>query len=205
MKIQLSFLILSLIFIFSCKESNFITIMDEGGKMTEKYKINSDSLKHGPYSAYVDGVLSEEANYENGKLHGIRTIFHANGKPEIVETYDNDRIVGTYKTFFDTGILSQEATYINGMMQGDLKTYYKGGELKEVVTMQNNEENGPFKEYYESGNLKWEGQFLNGDNEFGLLKNYNEEGELVKKMMCDSLGVCTTIWTSENGDIAPKN
>ena len=119
--------------------------------------------------------------------------------------YDHDMIVGPYKTYFEDGTLSQEATYVNGMMQGDLKTYYKSGKIKEVVTMRDNEENGPFQEYYESGKIKWEGQFLNGDNEFGLLKNYNETGELVKKMMCDSLAVCTTIWTLEKGDIDFKN
>lgn len=189
---------------YSCKESNFVTIKDDQGETTEKFKVNEQSEKHGPYKAYTNGVLSETSNYINGKLDGERTIFYANGNPEIVETYDKDVIVGAYKTYFENGTLAQIATYENGVMQGELKTYYDSGELKEVVTMEDNQENGPFTEYYKNGKLRWEGEFLNGDNEFGLLKNYNEEGILVKKMMCDSLGVCATIWTQEEGKVPLK-
>ena len=67
--------------------------------------------------------------------------------------------------------------------------------------MKDNNENGPFKEYYPNGNIHWEGNYLNGDNEFGILNEYNEQGELIKKMDCDSMAVCKTIWTKENGDI----
>lgn len=71
--------------------------------------------------------------------------------------------------------------------------------------MVNNEENGPFTEYHENGQKAWEGTFLNGDNEYGLLQQYDEAGTLIKKMNCDSLGVCTTIWTLKDGDITPSN
>lgn len=65
----------------------------------------------------------------------------------------------------------------------------------EEVMFADNEENGPFTEYHKNGSLKAEGNYLNGDNEHGLLKLYNEEGELVRKMQCDS-GICQTTWVS---------
>ena len=89
-------------------------------------------------------------------------------------------------------------------MQGLIKSYYPEGPLKEEVTMVDNEENGPFTEYYKDGTKEWEGTYLNGDNEFGLLKHYNDKGVLIKKMMCDSLAICSTIWTLEGGDVKPK-
>lgn len=189
----------------SCKESNFVITKDDAGQMTEKYKVNENGERHGIYEGYVDGVLTEKATYKNGKLNGSRTLYYPSGQVEIEENYEDDLIVGTYTTFFLDGKTSQQATYISGMMQGSLKTYYKSGQLREEVKMVDNQENGPFTEYHENGQLKWEGQFLNGDNEYGLLKNYNEEGALIKKMECDEQGVCTTIWTIEKGDITPDN
>jgi len=200
--ISISLTILSLL---SCGRNNQVSVLDDNGKLSAKYSINEDSVKHGAYEAYLDGVLYEKANYKSGKLNGERQLFYPSGKVEISETYSDNVITGVYKSFFESGQLAQEAHYINGSMEGILKTYYKDGTLKDMVSMKNNEENGPFKEYYKSGKLKWEGNFLNGDNEFGLIKNYNEEGVLVKKMTCDSLAVCTTIWTLEKGDITPKN
>lgn len=203
-RITITLVLISLCFL-ACKESNYIIIKDPEGRVQEKYKVNQDSLKHGDYSSYINGTLIEQAQYSSGVLQGPRKMFHTNGAIEIEEHYDKGVIVGPYKTYYFDGTLAQEANYIKGMMQGTLKTYYKEGALKEEVTMVDNNENGPFKEYHASGQLKWEGQFLNGDNEFGLLQNYNEAGELIKKMMCDSLGVCATIWTKEDGDIQPQN
>ena len=196
----IAFTCFALLFL-SCKESNFIITKDEAGQMTEKYTVNENGERDGVYEGYVDGVLTESAHYKDGKLHGKRTLFYPDGQVEILENYKEDLIVGTYTTYYPDGTTSQQATYISGMMQGMLKTYYKSGQLKEEVIMVDNQENGPFKEFHENGNLKWEGQFLNGDNEYGILKNYNEQGELIKKMECNEQGVCATIWTLEKGDI----
>lgn len=59
----------------------------------------------------------------------------------------------------------------------------------EVVSFSDNEENGLFVEYYENGNLKVEGYYRNGDYEYGLLKLYDEIGELIKIMNCEN-GIC---------------
>ena len=187
--------------VIGCKESNFVTNKDDNGKITEKYAVNKENQKHGEYLSYINGVLSTKANYKNGKLHGERLIYHTNGQVEIEESYEDDVLVGLYKSYSINGTLVQEANYKKGVMQGMLKTYYNDGHLKEEVTMVDNQENGPFKEYHPNGKIKWEGEFLNGDNEYGLLKNYNEAGELIKKMMCNEQGVCSTIWTIEEGDV----
>jgi len=202
-RILLSLLIL--ISIYACKENNLIVIKDDAGRISEQYTIDKDSLKHGEYTAYINGTLIERAAYNAGQLHGKRHIFHSNGQIEIEETYDKGVVVGLYKSYFSDGTLAQTAHYEKGVMQGILKTFYKDGNLKEEVTMVDNQENGPFKEYFPSGQIKWEGQFLNGDNEFGLLKEYNKAGTLIKKMRCDSLGVCATIWSIEEGEKAPIN
>lgn len=206
MKIKLIFFTpLLLFFILSCKNSFERVSYHENGKVNEQFSISKDSVRNGVYKKYLDnGNLFEQSNYVDGELHGERTLYYTNGNPEIIETYEKGNIAGSYKVFRENGELLLEYSYENGQIEGISRKYFKGGALEEEVTFENGAENGPFKEYYESGGVQWEGQFLNGPNEFGTLMQYDEQGELIKKMQCDSLGICQTIWTLEEGNITPK-
>ena len=198
------FLLIITLSLFSCKDSMTV-IKDENGNVIERYHLNEQEQKHGAYSAYnASGEVTETANYSNDKLEGERKVYTADGNLEILENYKNNIMEGPYTVYHPNGQVSFEAEYTNGVLNGTTKSYNKDGSLKEEVTFSMNEENGPFKEYYANGNLEWEGTYLNGDNEFGLLKKYDESGELVKKMMCDSMAICRTIWTKADGDITPK-
>ncbi len=194
---------LSLI-VSSCSNSSELSTNYDDGSVMERFEINKDSLKHGLYTLYrPGGTVAETANYTNGVLNGERKLVYENGNDEIIEQYTDDKLHGVYKSFYPTGQLELEMNYVHGVIEGKSKKYYESGKLSEEVNFQNNNENGPFVEYYDNGNKKWEGEFLNGENEVGLLMNYNEEGTLVKKMMCDSMSICQTIWTLEKGDITP--
>jgi antitoxin component YwqK of YwqJK toxin-antitoxin module len=198
------FLLVLSLALFSCK-SNMTEVKDDNGNVIEKYEVNKDNKKHGAYSAYNEaGKLTETATYNNDQLEGERKIYDANGNVEILENYKDNTTNGPYKVYYPNGNVKFETVYTSGVLNGSAKSYTEDGKLKEEVTFSNNEENGPFKEYYDNGNIEWEGTYLNGDNEFGLLKNYDESGELVKKMMCDSMAICRTIWTKADGDITPK-
>ena len=48
--------------------------------------------------------------------------------------------------------------------------------------------------YYENGQIHWKGTYLNGDNEFGLLEEWDSLGTMIKRMKCDSMAVCRTFW-----------
>ena len=149
-----------------------------------------------------DKVKLEEAEYNGGTLNGKRTLYFENGKPEVVETYANGTFEGPFQLFYESGQLKQEGTYKNGETIGEWKGYYENGQLKEIVTFAGNLENGPFTEYHENGKLKTEGNYVDGDNEDGVLKEYDDTGTLVTKKEC-KMGVCQTIWTKdmdENND-----
>jgi len=196
--------LLSLCFI-AC-QSNIVNVKDDQGNVVETFQILPDSTKNGPYTAYyASGQLKQKATYENGIMVGENIFYHLNGQPEIKETYKNGVLDGQYYSYFENGQIEISAPYQNGNMNGTLKSYYENGTIKEVVEIVDGNENGPFKEYYENGKIHWEGQFLNGDNEFGLLKEFDENGSLIKKMMCDSQAVCRTIWTMKDGDIIPES
>lgn len=176
---------------------------DSGEKITYTRKVDNFG-KQGLYTRWTkEGNKAEEAMYENDTLHGVRKLFYPDGTVFIEEYYDMGEFKGPWKTFHENGQVKLEGEYIENKMEGVWKGYYDNGALKEEVLFKASEENGAFTEYYKNGKLKAEGNYLNGDNENGLLKLYDEAGELVKKMNCVK-GVCRTIWTKEDGDITPK-
>jgi len=87
-----------------------------------------------------------------------------------------------------------ETRYEDNVINGMVRRYYPSGQILEEVSYVGNEENGPFTEYHENGAKKWEGTYRNGDNEVGLLLEFAENGDTIKKMMCDDRYICTTIW-----------
>ncbi|MBX2870523.1 MAG: toxin-antitoxin system YwqK family antitoxin [Saprospiraceae bacterium] len=147
-----------------------------------------------------DGNMIELANYQNDTLQGPRIMFAENGDTIVLENYQNGIFDGEYRSYYEGNILELVGSYTANYMEGEWKRYYKNGQLMEVVGFSDNEENGPFIEYHENGNLKAEGFYRNGDHEHGLLKLYDEAGELEKTMNCEN-GICRTVWSKEGGAV----
>ena len=143
------------------------------------------------------GRLLEEANFRRDTLDGLRILYYESGDTQVVEHYEMGNFVGAYRAFYPNGQLEIEGNYEFNSMEGPWRRYYESGALMEIVTFADNEENGAFYEYYENGNSKAEGTYLNGDNEHGLLKLFDEEGELIKTMNCEK-GICRTVWKKDN-------
>jgi antitoxin component YwqK of YwqJK toxin-antitoxin module len=196
------FPVLALLFAISyaCKEEPILVkVTDENGVLTMEYFVIQDSVRHGQSLTYYDNgkdIFLKE-NYRKGNLHGERIIYFPNGSPEIVEHYRHGRIHGALKAYYENGQLELSGMYTDGTMNGTLKKFYPGGQLKEEVSFANNIEEGPFTEYHPNGNIHWTGTYRNGDNEVGELKEFDEDGLLVKKMFCDSLSICKTTWQKE--------
>jgi antitoxin component YwqK of YwqJK toxin-antitoxin module len=183
--------------LISCDTTQFIEIKNTDGEITESFYQKEDGTLHGLKSTYLDNKLYSEETFVDGKMNGIRKIFYGTGEVEIEENYTNDVLTGLVKTFYPSGVLKQEASYKDGVLEGMIKSFYDSGKIKEEVTFVNNEENGPFKEFHENGQLSWEGNYINGDNEIGVISNYDEAGTLIKKMQCDTFmgfSKCKTIW-----------
>jgi antitoxin component YwqK of YwqJK toxin-antitoxin module len=177
----------------SCSRTE--TVEREAFGMLEKYEVDKKTgLKSGVFEKFeLDGTLIEHAVYVDDQLHGVRTIYFPNGTPEIVEHYNAGILVGSYMTYFDNAVAEIEGNYTNGVMTGIWKRYFDNGQLMEDVTFADNLENGPFVEYHKNGNLKAEGQYSGGNKEQGLLKLYDENGELYRRMECNN-GICHTTW-----------
>jgi len=179
-------------------------VKEDIGELSKLYFIDKHGRIQGEFlTMYQDGTIMEKANYKDDMMEGERILYNEKGELEIKEFYKNGILDGPFKTYYSNGAIQFEADYNQGILEGKTTKYYQSGEKMEEVLFVENKEEGPFVEFYENGNKKWEGVYHNGDNELGLLLNYNEEGELVKKMMCDSMAICQTIWTIDLGDITP--
>ena len=165
----------------------------------ERYsRKTTDYAKQGEFMRInPEGNVIEWAVYADDTLHGQRILFADNGDTVVVEHYENGLFQGPYRAYYEGNRLELEGTYIGNVMDGEWKRYYKSGPLMERVTLKDNEENGPFTEYHENGKLKAEGYYRNGDHEHGLLKLYDETGELEKTMNCEN-GICHTVWEKES-------
>ncbi len=201
-----NYLLLGLICIMhsSCEDKKVKTIVSfyETGEKYEEYQYIADSLKNGYYRKYSDqGFIIESSNYSKGKLEGERVIYNFyNGIKEISEIYKNDVLEGRYIMFHPNGEMNMLGIYKNNVLSGTVSFFDSSGELSEEVQFVDNFQIFPFQEFHENGNLKWEGSykhsiFLDRRAEFGLLKEYNEGGELIRKKMCDEKAICTTIWS----------
>ena len=181
--------------LLSCqKASNKIVVDPDLGYKTTFTLTSRDSTYHGPFEK-VDssGGLIERGKYTHGQLTGIRELFYPDGKVKVRERYKEGQITDLYEYFHPNGNVQLKGYYINGEMYGIWKKYRDDGSLLDEVLMAKNEERGPFKEYYKDGTVQVEGNYLHGPNEDGVLKLYDESGDLYKTMWCD-LGICHTTW-----------
>ena len=189
---------ISLIFASCGEKYQLVEERNVSGYYLKSYYLDEDSLRQGKYTSYYDkDQIFEQSNYRNDLLDGKRFIYFENGQIEIEENYIGGILHDSFFVYHSNGNLELKGHYVNGSLEGQVMKYYSSGFIEEEVTYENNTENGPFTEYYENGMKKWEGTYLNGDNEFGELLKYSEEGILVRKLMCDSLAVCRTTWTQE--------
>ncbi len=206
---NLNVILISLCFIISCKNSAFQKVHIKGEYNQEIYSIDSDSLKQGSYiELTVDGTDTISiANYKNDRLEGNRKIFNKEGRLITLESYKDGIFHGEELTFHPNGKIFTKGNFVDGTLDSIFYVYYDTGELKERVTMVDNVENGGFEEYYKNGKIHWKGTFVDGPNEVGLLYEYDERGELVKKMDCGKyLGeyICQTIWKKGIGEVIAK-
>lgn len=182
-----------------CTENNLETVesRDAEGRLERWQRNKQDFAKEGLYQRfYPEGALAEEAHYVHDSLNGERKFFYKNGHVESVEHYQNGIFHGKYLKYNENGNLLIEQEFVNGTMQGLSLAYYPNGVLKEKYTMKDNEENGPFQEFYETGVLQTEGTYAPGKDgtaEQGKLKQYDENGQLIRIADCKD-GICLTKW-----------
>ena len=198
-------LILALSALFTSCKVKVISIKNDDGILISKHQeLRKKGQRHGYYKIYHDnGQIALEMKYKNGKLHGEERGYYENGQLQSVATSVMGSYEGEFKYWYTTGVLMQEGKYINNNIEGELKTYYPNAVLKETVTFSKTLENGPYTMYYQNGKIKEEGFFINGPFPDGTVKQYNDEGILIRKQQCET-GSCTVVWELNPTDKGDK-
>lgn len=186
MNVKILLYLLLLLSLCACSELKTITVRSKG-KVTHRYEIfRKTKVQHGVERFYfANGKIDGELNYKNGLHHGDFFYYYE-----------------------ENGQLRQKGTFVEGKMEGMLYSYYLDGTLKEEVMNVNGVTEGGFKEYNPNGSLKAVGQYTTEDDEEtleqGLLLLYDENGVLIKKMICRT-GQCCTIWLIDKGEVPPSS
>ena len=86
---------------------------------------NGQEVNEGPWKVYLQsGVLSHEANYTNGKLNGLETIYFDNGKPDRSWTYKDGKREGTMTRYRRDGTIEYTCEYSDDSVVPGSDKYY---------------------------------------------------------------------------------
>jgi antitoxin component YwqK of YwqJK toxin-antitoxin module len=182
--------------LISCQKRE--KIYYDNGKIKEIFQLNAKGEKHGKFeSFYENGKILEKSEYKNGLLEGKRYFYYENGEIEEIQMFEEGKLKGEQLGYHENGVLKFKCFNEGNKLEGKYLSYYDNGKKLLYLNFINDLENGPFEEYYTNEVIKWKGTYRNGNKEFGLLEQFDEKGELIKKMNCDTLGMCTTIWKKE--------
>ncbi len=207
-KMQHKYFIFLILGVFLSCKAKIVETKYESGKIHERYQVDDKAMKNGKYEAfYESGPLREVATYKHNMIINKKSFFRLDGTLEIEENYDSKgQLQGPYLVYYPNGTsLHIERKYVDNAIQGMLKVYYPNGKIKEEITVTDNEENGPFTEYYQNGAVQWKGTYRNGTNEYGDLFQYDSLGNMIKKMLCDTMAVCRTVWKPDPKNPTPPN
>lgn len=127
--------------------------------------------------------------YEDRKLHGEYKEWWDNGQLMIQGYYTNGKLHGEYKTWWDNGQLDTQCMYSNGLRTGEYTSWHKNGKLQLKKTYVDGKEQGEYKSWSDNGQLIQDSIYVDG--ELRTFKMWNKDGKLnivgENKSMWDSI------------------
>jgi antitoxin component YwqK of YwqJK toxin-antitoxin module len=129
------------------------------------------------------GVLLGETPWEKGAIHGVKRLFHPNGKPASETTYEKGVIVGPGRSFDAGGRLIRVVNHANGKRDGETIDYWadKPEVVQRTIPYKNDLVEGVAKGFYLNGRIKWERPFRN-NRQHGVEKQYAADGAVEKTL-----------------------
>lgn len=139
---------------------NGVDMKEEGFREdgTQAYEKNYRKLKpQGVWTYYFDDgrSVSIKENYDNGKLHGKRTLFYQDGGKKLEEIYQFNLITGTVTNYFPSGKPSMIEEYRASRPHGQHTAYYESGKVKEQGEFVAGKKHKTWTEFDEQG--MWSG------------------------------------------------
>jgi len=110
------------------KSSEYLQLGNQKEGMATMYNPSGKKIAEGEYKDNIENKkwsyffpnsnLSEEAEFNLGKLNGTRKLYYENGKLKSEANYKSGELDGLKKEFFDNGNLQSSCTYLNGKKSG---------------------------------------------------------------------------------------
>jgi tetratricopeptide (TPR) repeat protein len=102
---------------------------------------------------YYSGRKQGEGNFQNGKVEGVRTMYHQNGQLAMERTYSSGIENGLEKEYYEDGTLKQKGEFVNGKEEGTWEMYFPNGQLKQRSSFKAGNMEGETTVYYSSGKI----------------------------------------------------
>ncbi len=128
--------------------------LSQNGKIISEGEIH-DQKRVGVWTYYhknSDEVMMTE-NYEEGKLHGHKKVYYDEGQLAEEANYSHGELHGPRKLYSEKGVVLEDLHYENGELHGPAKIFNGKGELMSEGVYRNNKHHGTWR-YYENGELK---------------------------------------------------
>lgn len=115
-----------------------------------------DQLKHGEWKYWdQDGTLITVENYKNGKKHGVWQVYSSETGILLEESnYIEDKLHGTAKTFYIDGVPCTVENYVDGQRNGMAESYYIDGKLSIKGVFHEGLKIGIWNYYDQNGKLR---------------------------------------------------
>lgn len=116
-------------------------------------------------------------NYAGGKRLGEVITYHRDGSVKGTGTYRGGELHGVTKTFNQAGQILTEAYWENNKMVGTTRAWYDDGTLKQIITRSEDDKTMEVEEYFPNGKLYKKSIYDMGELSFSEV--YDKKGNLI--------------------------
>lgn len=157
---------------------------DDGSLMSKAY-YNKNGLINGLkmtfYGKKYDKKTYSAVTYVNGRREGLAEYYNRyNGGVSYRIYYKNDKLDGSYRSYYSNGNPNIITHYYNGFENGKFVQHYINNNLRIVTYYKNGHKNGKYGFYNVGGKLIYETYYKNGKKD-GLTRSYYDDGSIKEK------------------------
>lgn len=138
-----------------------VSVRDVSGNLTES-GILANGKRQGNWAEYhANGLVKTSTSFVDDLREGLRLEMNSSGQLERRMNYHADKLHGEYKEF-KYSTLKEERVYQNGKLEGTVKIYYDNGKIMEEGIYKNGTRDGVSKWFDQEGNVTIEYEYKNG-------------------------------------------
>ncbi|NCU06042.1 MAG: tetratricopeptide repeat protein [Chitinophagaceae bacterium] len=102
---------------------------------------------------YYSGRKQGDGTFLNGKVEGLRRMYHQNGQLSLERNYSAGIEHGLEKEYYEDGTLKQKGEFVNGIEEGIWQMYFPNGQVKQQSTLRAGNIEGETIVYYSTGKV----------------------------------------------------